>query len=140
MDKGLLVREQVAGGQKLVEQLVKNGFPLTAAFWRKTDDDSRWRLYLVTPLVEERGPFEAYRQIQAAIDGCRWADPAEAIDTSMIHTLHTGHTLAKLIGFYSRGAAGRAGTWTDAEWVRDGAVSGTYLYAPVPTPTAAPAS
>src|SRR5437667_238958 len=69
MDKGLLVREQMEGGQKLVEQLAKNGFPLKAAFWRKEDDDSRWHLYLVTPLVEERGPFEAYRQIEAAIQG-----------------------------------------------------------------------
>lgn len=137
MDKGLLVREQTEGGQKLIDQLVRSGFPLRMAFWRKEDDDTRWHLYLITPLVEERGSFEAYRQVQAAVDSCSWPDPAEMIDTSMVMALEPTYPLAKLVGFYARGAAGRFNTWVRAEWVRDGAISGTYIYAIAPAPTPA---
>jgi hypothetical protein len=140
MDQGLLVREQIDGGQKLVEQLVQNGFPLTTAFWRKDDDDTRWYLHLVTPIVEEQGPFEAYRQVRAAVQGCQWVDPEEAIDTSVVKVLETTHPLAKLVGEIARRNPGPFNTWVRAEWVRDGAVSGTYIYARLPSQTSVPAN
>jgi hypothetical protein len=134
MGQEVLVKDQTDGGQKLIDQLVVRGFPLTAAFWMRRDDDFRWYLYIVTPMVESRGPFEVYRQIRAAIETCRWDTPAELISSSDIKTLETTHYLAKRADEILRRHVGPSNIWVGETWVGDAVVSGTYLYARTPTP------
>jgi hypothetical protein len=65
MDQIALVERQIEDGQKLVEQLVRNGFPVAAAFWVNGTEASRWYLYIASPVVDKKGPRAAYGQIGA---------------------------------------------------------------------------
>lgn len=58
----------IAAGQKLLRQLARDGFPLTAAAWVKTADDSQWFLYLVSPMVEQQGLLETYKGVHQSLD------------------------------------------------------------------------
>jgi hypothetical protein len=58
-----LVEQQIADGQRLIERLVQEGFPVAAACWVKESDGGPWYLYLASPIVDTRGTWEAYRRI-----------------------------------------------------------------------------
>lgn len=68
MDQELLVELQLEAGQKLIAQLVQDGFPVTAACWAQTDDDGQWFLYIATPRVAGGRTAQAYRQVRTALD------------------------------------------------------------------------
>ena len=67
MDRTTLVTEQQRDGQFLLETLVKGGFAIQAAAWIKTSDTGKWFLYIASPVVDEQGYFNAYREVQATI-------------------------------------------------------------------------
>src|SRR5689334_3042943 len=68
MDQATLVEGQIRDGQKLVEQLIEKGVPISAAAWVKETDGGMWFLYLVTPLVKKGGSTTvAYTQINAVL-------------------------------------------------------------------------
>jgi hypothetical protein len=70
MDKAELVDEQIEDGKKLIEQLARDGFIVTAAFWIKfsfTGTGEPWFFYVVSKEVEEKGPQAAYRAVHASI-------------------------------------------------------------------------
>jgi hypothetical protein len=59
------------GGSEVIEQLAREGFPLKAAAWVHTNDES-WRLNLVAP-IRNSDLLEAYRRASKAI----LADPEQ---------------------------------------------------------------
>jgi hypothetical protein len=61
-----LVETQINDGQRLVEELVRDGFDVAAAFWLKAYD-SDWYLYVVSPVVEAEGIANAYRRVNAVL-------------------------------------------------------------------------
>ena len=67
MDTKLLVAEQIHDGKQIVDQLMRDGFKVTAAFWIKTAEEGLWHLYIASPLVEANRPGEAYRLLYASI-------------------------------------------------------------------------
>jgi hypothetical protein len=67
MDTELLVDGQIADGQLLVEQLVKDNFEVSAAFWVKLNDDSLWQLYIASPEVDEHKSTNAYRKVYSSL-------------------------------------------------------------------------
>jgi hypothetical protein len=73
MDTDLLV-EQRAGGQRLIEQLVRDEFPVSAAFWVRTSEGNSWRLEIAYAAVDEEDSNDAYRRLYASIDKtrCNW--------------------------------------------------------------------
>jgi hypothetical protein len=80
MDTASLVANQIDDGQRLVEELCQGGFPVTAAFWLKASEDSRWRFHVVTPLVDDEGLVQAYRRLHPVVWGMsepRSIDPLE---------------------------------------------------------------
>lgn len=58
-----LVERNVDEGARLLRALDSAGVPVDAAFWLLSSEWSDWRLVVATPLYEERGSDEAYRQI-----------------------------------------------------------------------------
>lgn len=62
MDQVTLVENQIADGQLLVEELIKDGFQVTAASWMKTSDDGQWFLYLASPIADT-APLKAYGRV-----------------------------------------------------------------------------
>ncbi len=58
-----LVETQIDDGQRLLDRLVKEGFVVRAAFWLKHVEEDRWSFYVVTPVMDEKGPKAAYWQV-----------------------------------------------------------------------------
>jgi hypothetical protein len=68
MASALLVDQDVADGRFLIEQLDRERFPFSGAFWFYRSDVDRWRLMIETRLVNASGPLEAYRRISDIVD------------------------------------------------------------------------
>jgi hypothetical protein len=69
MDTELLVDDQIDDGQWLIEQLVKDEFEVSAAFWLKRSEDALWRLFIASPLADTENRGRAYDKIYKALDG-----------------------------------------------------------------------
>ena len=68
MDPKLLV-EQKAGGLRLVEQLLRDGFPVSVAFWVRTSKGGLWNLYIASSEVDkEKWSHDVYRRLIASMD------------------------------------------------------------------------
>jgi hypothetical protein len=56
-------------GRVLLDALRADGVMIFAAFWNYTSLSEEWRLVIVTPQVESRGPKQILRQIYRALQG-----------------------------------------------------------------------
>src|SRR3954447_5737754 len=80
MDTELLVEQQQKDdGQRLLEQLDHDGFPVSAAFWVLTSDEGPWHLYVASPAFDEGNPSDAYRKLFSAVKKTRssWVSPSD---------------------------------------------------------------
>jgi hypothetical protein len=80
MDQIALVGHQIDDGQRLLEELVRAGFPLAAACWMKTEEDAQFYLYLASPLVDDKGLTEGYGRVHPVVRAMPqpfWVDPFE---------------------------------------------------------------
>jgi len=69
MSKERLLPLPATDGMKFIQALDKKGFNYKAAFWLYQSEIDDWRLYIVTPLVDEIGQKEAYLRIHAILYG-----------------------------------------------------------------------
>lgn len=69
MDTGPLVTEQIEDGQKLIAQLVQEGFDLTAACWVRfrLSAEHEWFFYIVSERVDKDGLRAAGLTVHQAI-------------------------------------------------------------------------
>jgi hypothetical protein len=80
MDTDTLVADVIEDGQKLVEELLRHGIEVTAAFWLKPSWDGKWRFYLVSPAVDAEGPAQVYQRMHPVLWGRPqpfWIHPLE---------------------------------------------------------------
>ena len=79
MDTELLVESQIDDGQRLIEQLDRDGFEVRAAFWVKTSEEGLWHLYIASPSVDEAKQGEAYRKVYASLSRIpdSWISPSD---------------------------------------------------------------
>ncbi len=91
MDTVTLVDGQIDDGQRLLDRLREEGVDVRAAGWLKPVETDRWSLYIATPVVDERGSTEAYRQVLGALRslGSDW------IDSSDVWLVGTKHPAAR---------------------------------------------
>ena len=66
MDTNALVEFQIDAGQRLIVQLLRDGFRIETAFWAKTEEEGIWFLYIASPIVEEKGLAGSYRVLQSS--------------------------------------------------------------------------
>jgi hypothetical protein len=71
MDTVTLVGNQIDDGQKLLDRLDRDGVNVLAACWAKPADEDRWSLYIATPVVDEKGAIEAYREVYRVLRAMR---------------------------------------------------------------------
>ena len=71
MYKTILVRQLVEDGGRLLQELERRHFPITAAFWYDSPERDAWNLYIVSEAAQEPGPLEAYMRIQQAMAGLK---------------------------------------------------------------------
>jgi len=67
MYKRILVNDLLAEGQRLLEALARNRFPVVAALWSYFPESMEWRLVIVSPVVDRIGPLRAYTRIQRVL-------------------------------------------------------------------------
>ncbi|MEX2648939.1 MAG: hypothetical protein WD673_08000 [Alphaproteobacteria bacterium] len=67
MDTQVLVTERVEAGKRFLEALDAAKFPVAAALWLFVKELEKWRYFVATSLVDEKGPLEAYRQLQSLL-------------------------------------------------------------------------
>ncbi len=79
MDTDLLVEERIEDGQRLVDQLIRDGFEARAAFWVKASEEGMWHLYLATPAVNPDKVGEAFRTVYASLSKLPdpWVSPSQ---------------------------------------------------------------
>lgn len=63
MATDVLVEGRIVDGQGLIDQLVRDGFEVAAAFWARSSDDAPWKLHIASPMVDPENPGRAFRPI-----------------------------------------------------------------------------
>lgn len=67
MDPEPLVEKAIEDGQKLVDELIRRGFDVSAAAWLRPTFNGKWRFYVVSPTVDADGITQAYQRLHKAI-------------------------------------------------------------------------
>jgi hypothetical protein len=67
--KKILVRDLISEGERLLEGLRRNRFPVVAALWSYFPESMEWRLVLASPAVDHQGPLAAYGRVQRVLSG-----------------------------------------------------------------------
>jgi hypothetical protein len=137
MAQATLVEMQIKDGQRLIEQLVREGIAVPAACWAKESDSGDWYLYLATPLVGEDGATRlAYRRVNAVIREMQkegfWVDPFEIKVIGPHEAMATdmaAHRAVRSTKIPTRFGGGRLG---------EVAVEEALIYPPAANPEAAP--
>ena len=120
MGKTLLVEPDIDAGEALVRALDAAGVQVDAAFWLLASEDADWTLYVASPLVEQRGPYEVYSKIRSVI---RKATPPPEIRIDHISAVGSNDRMVRLIQ-----AAIRTGKGALSQIrFRQNVVNGTYI-------------
>jgi hypothetical protein len=90
MDTELLVDNRVDDGQKLLTELVRNGFDVSVAFWAKTSEEGLWQLYIGSTRVQAETLGDAYRTVYTCLS--RIPDPS--VSLSQIKLVHATNPAA----------------------------------------------
>jgi len=64
MDKPNLVNADMEAGEVLLNKLDESNFDVKAALWFFFSDSGQWRLIFALPMVDKKGPKEAYEKVQ----------------------------------------------------------------------------
>jgi hypothetical protein len=67
MYKTILVKELIEDGDRLLQELDRQRFPVAAAFWYDSPERLTWNLYIVSEVAHQPGPLEGYMRIQKAM-------------------------------------------------------------------------
>ena len=91
MAAGLLVDSRIDDGQRLVDQLLRDNFKVTVAFWVKLGEDAPWRLYIASPRVDAVSPGQAYPALFASLRKI----PESSIELLEIRLLNEASPIAR---------------------------------------------
>lgn len=130
MDQGTLVEKQIDDGLLLIQRLIEEGVPVTAAAWIKESDSGLWFLYLVTPLVsEDTGTRQTYGLVNAVFRKMPqplWVEPLE------IKLVGADSRLGKALHDFQKQYGGRSPVRYSGASLGGLSVEGAHVYAPVP--------
>jgi hypothetical protein len=98
MDTAPLVDNQIEDGRKLVEQLGRDGFDVTIAFWVRFqfEDDGPW-FYIVSKTVDMEGLHSAYARVHDSIPRIQppWGPYISVSDIGELKLVGVNDPLAK---------------------------------------------
>ncbi|HEY3787429.1 MAG TPA: hypothetical protein VGL71_01185 [Urbifossiella sp.] len=130
----VLVREQIEGGQELLDFLSADGIEVTAAFWAKETECDLWDLYIASPLIQERGIAEAYGIILGKVR--LLPDPFEIKLVSPTDSIAKAANQISPRSAANSAAARRPPKYYDVASLGGIGVDGAYIY-PLPDPAPA---
>jgi hypothetical protein len=132
MDQATLVDGQIEEGRKLIDRLIGEGFPVTAAAWVKESESGRWYLYLATPLVPPQGGTrEAYRRLNAVR---RQMPPPFWIGPFQVKVVGSGSPLAEAVQELHRRYPGNRLIPFEGPQLGGLSIEGAYVYPPAAAP------
>jgi hypothetical protein len=132
MDQEILVREMIEEGKRLLERLVAEGVPVTAACWVKESENERWYLYIATPLVPEDGVTrQAYMRINTVL---RQLEGSFEFDPFRIRAFAASSPVAEaILALYKHHPRRGPIRYRDYR-LGDVSVEDAYIYPPMPAP------
>lgn len=132
MDPRLLVTRDRAetGRQFLIRLAATDAAPVGAMWAQRSDKDDQAYLFVVTPLVETKGPLAAYsitgdieRELDAAIN-----DPFTELGRSAVKLLGPSDRLARgLLEWYRQSPTDRP-AFRSSSYLGDVSLDGAYIY------------
>ena len=133
MAQATLVELEIKEGQRLVDRLLQDGVPVTAAAWVKESESGDWNLYLVTPLVSEGGRKRpAYHRVNLVIREMQ--KEGFGMEPFPKKVISPQDPIAKDILAHRRGRQGGPPTPFQGSRLGDLAVEEAYIYPLQPTP------
>src|SRR5260370_42349130 len=67
MDTDLLVENKIDDGQRLLNELVRNQFQVSVAFWAKRSEEGLWHLWIASSAVAPNYSGDALAKVYAAM-------------------------------------------------------------------------
>ena len=122
-----LVESDIADGRRLIAALdeLNSLFQVQAAFWLYRPETMEWRLMVATPLVDQRGPFSTYSDIQ---DVLRSMAPPLSISMQDISVVSPNDKLVKVMKKAGHIPPGAPGLRFGRSRVDDTYVEDAYMY------------
>lgn len=124
MVRTTLVKEWIEAGKKLTEALDEAKVQLVASLWFFDPDTNEWRLIIASPLVDKKGPLEAYRAIQKVLDGLQ----QEELSLSDISAVSPNHDIVKLLRLAMKTSGGISGIRFTRNRINDQFIEDSYIY------------
>ncbi len=84
MGKAILVDPDIQAGEQLLKELDQSTLDVRAAFWFYSSDSNEWHLVIASPLLESKGPKEAYGRIQSQLDVLKDGHQLSLQDISLV--------------------------------------------------------
>jgi hypothetical protein len=133
MAEAILVDLQLKEGQRLLDRLVEESVPVTAAAWVKESESGDWYLYLVTPLVSESGGKKAaYHQVNEVMR--KMQDEGFSMDPFAKKVIGPNDPIAKDLLAYRKGRPGGPPLPFRGVRLGDLPIQRAYIYPRSPTP------
>ncbi len=89
-----LSKEMIEAGLNLLKQLDKNNLDIRKAFWLYNSDEKRWKLVIISDLVDKEGPKFFYNKVIEVNN--RLTDTTVSLND--IEAAGDNHKIAKLLG------------------------------------------
>lgn len=134
MDTVTLVDKQFRGGERLLDRLAQEGIRVIVAGWVKPADEDRWSLYVATPLVNEKGQIQAYREVYHVL---RSLEDVRVKDYE-VKLVGEGHRIAGDLLEVQPHHHARAPQWSGLTSVGGIPVEEVYVYPPARPKTTGP--
>ncbi len=129
MDNSILVDKDINEGRKLVQILDAKEFDTKAAMWFYFADSNEWKLLIATPIVDEKGPKQAYEIIQKVIQEMQATSKTEVkISLKDIIVLSPTEDPIPLIAMMIRTGPGLSGIRFTKNIVNNKLIDDVYVY------------
>lgn len=122
-----LVETDIADGRRLIAALNKidSHFQVQVAFWLYRPEAMEWRFMVATPLVDQRGPFSTYADVQETL---RTIAPPLSISMQDISVVSPNDKLVKVLKKAAHIPHGVSGVRFGRSRIDDTYVEDAYVY------------
>lgn len=122
-----MVETDIADGRRLIAALnqINSHFPVKAAFWLYRPEAMEWRLMVATPLIDQRGPFNTYADVQGIL---RTIAPPLSISMQDISVVSPNDRLVKVLKRAVHIPPGAPGVRFGRSRIDDTYVEDAYVY------------
>lgn len=125
MDKTALVEKDVEEGKRLIEALDNAGFQVRAVLWFYLAESDEWRFVVASPLVERKGPKEAYAFVQAVLAQLL---PPSGISLEDISVVSPEYDLIRLLKVAIQTGPGISGIRFTRNTINNTFIEDAYIY------------